>query len=628
MTATILRGTPTLAIPSTQNSAPIIEFRCLYTHDLRRKSKRWQDGYLRFHTFNKRVMVYDVPRNFIGDMHWRESGEIQDGDELELEKGILVQVEETVGRIDQDLTGLFEKKIKGREDRAAQAKSTNSPVRNGMSSPVMPANRQQNGNGRSDPVPTPMSQLLPKTLNTLLGTPRGPQGRAIIPTKSPFQQTHKAAGDSQWDDRRATKRRRLGDGRPIPDARNDQQKRQPGPRRNARNDRPRLMAEAGTQAHQGQYASSSRPTPRSRNVVDVDVEGSSPVRKVHNPATRISRPPQHAGDSLRRLTRPSSPAVSTTSHRPTVPGPPRRASKPVTLPTEDEGEESPAQPLRLVGHAPRKKLLCQTTSTSNGTKARPEESEKPSPKPADELEKFNRAQKARLQARQRRNLQRKERDLINTNHGQPLTQTKAPPTTDPRDRSISLPSTSSLAYQKGTRPVKANVPEKSISITQTPQPLHPKNNLTTTKPPTPTLPPPSSTTLETMALTYGRMDQILLPPQTQKSQKSPLRRTQSEIVPPAPVAPQNSTLISQSQPQGQKKIQARPIHAATTTSKAFGGAEKEVVGGIKDAGKGKFIEIQKGEKVDSDLGPWSREAFDLFDWWPPDRDNLSPIASR
>jgi hypothetical protein len=70
MTAAVHRmGTPSLSIPPSQNTAPVLEFNCLYTHDIRRKQKRWQDGFLRFHTFNKRVMVYDVPRNFIGDMH-------------------------------------------------------------------------------------------------------------------------------------------------------------------------------------------------------------------------------------------------------------------------------------------------------------------------------------------------------------------------------------------------------------------------------------------------------------------------------------------------------------------------------------------------------------------------------
>src|SRR6266702_6934698 len=93
-------GTPSLSIPPSQNTALVLEFRCLYSHDLRRKSKRWQDGFLRYHTFNKRVMVYDVPRNFIGDTHWKETMELQEGDELTLEKGVLVEVAEAVGTME------------------------------------------------------------------------------------------------------------------------------------------------------------------------------------------------------------------------------------------------------------------------------------------------------------------------------------------------------------------------------------------------------------------------------------------------------------------------------------------------------------------------------------------------
>ncbi|RAH75377.1 DNA helicase ZGRF1-like domain-containing protein [Aspergillus aculeatinus CBS 121060] len=89
--------------PLTQNTAPVIKHRCLFTHDTRRKAKRWQDGYLRYHTFNKRIMAYDTSGNFIGDLHWRQDAAVQDGDELELDRGVLVQVCEAVGRSETDL---------------------------------------------------------------------------------------------------------------------------------------------------------------------------------------------------------------------------------------------------------------------------------------------------------------------------------------------------------------------------------------------------------------------------------------------------------------------------------------------------------------------------------------------
>ena len=91
------------------STAPVHEFRCLYTHDVRRKQKRWQDGFLKYHTFNKRAMVYDTLRNFIGDTHWQASGGIGEGDEVELEAGVVVQIGEQVGLSETDLRPIFER---------------------------------------------------------------------------------------------------------------------------------------------------------------------------------------------------------------------------------------------------------------------------------------------------------------------------------------------------------------------------------------------------------------------------------------------------------------------------------------------------------------------------------------
>ncbi len=102
--------------------ALVLEFLCLFTHDLRRKQKRWQDGRLKYHAFNKRVMVYDERGNFIGDMHWRADHSIEEGEEVQLERGgILVQISECVGRQTQDLSELLDKRIQEREQRQVQA---------------------------------------------------------------------------------------------------------------------------------------------------------------------------------------------------------------------------------------------------------------------------------------------------------------------------------------------------------------------------------------------------------------------------------------------------------------------------------------------------------------------------
>ena len=202
MTTTVTRPASSLTVPSTQNTAPVLDFRCLYTHDLRRKAKRWQDGIARFHTFNKRVMVYDETRNFIGDTHWREPEPIQDGDELQLDKGILIQIGEATGQTNQDISGLFDKRKKA---------------------PVAPEN-ESSSRARQPPASAPTaaraaqtapSQLMPRTLNSVLGTPKGQLGRAALPAKSPFELRHPEGVENEAEER-APKRQRVS----YPDNRN------------------------------------------------------------------------------------------------------------------------------------------------------------------------------------------------------------------------------------------------------------------------------------------------------------------------------------------------------------------------------------------------------------------------
>ena len=170
--------TSTLVVPATQNTAPVLDFRCLYTHDLRRKQKRWQDGIARFHTFNKRLMVYDESRNFVGDTHWRESDPVQDGDELQLDKGVLIQIGEETARVEQDLTELLERRKRAPIVESSAAESMPNPTPHSESATPNPGT----------------SALRPKSLNVLLGTPKGRIGRAAIPHKSPFEVRRTAQG--------------------------------------------------------------------------------------------------------------------------------------------------------------------------------------------------------------------------------------------------------------------------------------------------------------------------------------------------------------------------------------------------------------------------------------------------
>ena len=172
-------------LPLTQNTAPVLDFRCLYTHDLRQKKKRWHDGILRFHTFNSRIMVYDVSRNFIGDKYWREPEAIQDGDELELEKGVLIQVEEAAGRTEQDLAPILNHHKTSTNDIPAAP-----PIRtNTASTAALKA-------GSTATSRNNVGLLKPKSLNALLGTPTGKYGRALLPEKSPYQARREARSSS------------------------------------------------------------------------------------------------------------------------------------------------------------------------------------------------------------------------------------------------------------------------------------------------------------------------------------------------------------------------------------------------------------------------------------------------
>ncbi|PQE17883.1 meiotic chromosome segregation protein [Rutstroemia sp. NJR-2017a BBW] len=163
-----------MGVPQDQNTAPVLEFRCLWTADTKRKQKRWQDGRLKYHTFNRRVMVYDERSNFVGDTHWREKTELNEGDELELERGgILVEVSEYLEKREQDLTDLIDKRVKDREERFA--------AKHGDSSPARP-----DATIRSQSIAA--AHLRPKPLNAILGTPTGHYGKALVPNTSPFEQ--------------------------------------------------------------------------------------------------------------------------------------------------------------------------------------------------------------------------------------------------------------------------------------------------------------------------------------------------------------------------------------------------------------------------------------------------------
>ncbi|KAM3554390.1 hypothetical protein ARSEF4850_006480 [Beauveria asiatica] len=153
------------------STATVYDFICLFTHDLRRKQKRWQDGKLKYHSFNKKVVVYDDRGHFVGESHWDQEGDLAPGDELSLDRGMaLVQVEDCTGEKQQDLTELLDKRAREVEKRRqiAAAKSRPTP-------------RSSAAGGAQ---PQPQRPHLP--LSSLVQSP-GPIGRAAISSHSPFE---------------------------------------------------------------------------------------------------------------------------------------------------------------------------------------------------------------------------------------------------------------------------------------------------------------------------------------------------------------------------------------------------------------------------------------------------------
>ncbi|KAL2198831.1 hypothetical protein P885DRAFT_32945 [Corynascus similis CBS 632.67] len=166
-------------------TALVLEFICLFTHDLRKKQKRWEDGRLRYHTFNKRVMVYDDRGNFVGDLHWTREEEFGEGEEVQLDRGTaIVQVLDCVGRKEQDLSELLDKRAKEKEQRQARLMARRSLAAPSPNTPMAGSRTQDHFQTRHRP------------LNHLLGTPTGHYGRAVVPTESPFELRQRASSSA------------------------------------------------------------------------------------------------------------------------------------------------------------------------------------------------------------------------------------------------------------------------------------------------------------------------------------------------------------------------------------------------------------------------------------------------
>lgn len=194
------------SVPLTQNTAPILEFRCLFTPDFKKKAKKWQDGRLKFHTFNKRIMVYDDRTNYVGDTHYH-THTLEEGEELELERGVLVEVGELIGKQDQDLEEVLDA-VRGAGKSARQQSAAPPRVAGRGATPGPSAGRY------ATPAPAARQMSMMSTgpvrpLSALLGTPQGRYGRALLPTTSPFEDRQNAIRIASETPEPASKRRKV-----------------------------------------------------------------------------------------------------------------------------------------------------------------------------------------------------------------------------------------------------------------------------------------------------------------------------------------------------------------------------------------------------------------------------------
>jgi len=152
-------------------------------------------------------MAYDDRGNFIGDMHWRADWDFDAGEEIQLERGgIIVQISDCVGQQSQDLSELVDKRIQEREQRIRdkERRQTNTP----SSRPPLPAPRGDVGH-RPEQSGSHTPRIRHRPLTSLIGTPTGHHGRAVVPSDSPFEQrrrTDETAAEEHLQ--RPTKRRR------------------------------------------------------------------------------------------------------------------------------------------------------------------------------------------------------------------------------------------------------------------------------------------------------------------------------------------------------------------------------------------------------------------------------------
>ncbi|TKA61155.1 hypothetical protein B0A49_12818 [Cryomyces minteri] len=512
MTSALSRRAPALAVPPTQNTAPVLEFNCLYTHDIRRKQKRWQDGFLRYHTFNRRVMVYDVPRNFIGDMHWQREGDLQQGDEVALEKGgVMVQVAEAVGTTETDLSELLHKRNK-----------VSSPSRRVPS----PASVRRTPASKST-APLAPSQLRHKSLNALLGTPKGRVGTAVLSTKSPFELNH-AGPENDWEQGRSAKRQKTADTGAAWNITETLETSEGPPRAGTRVTEPNgratvVLPSAKRRSLPKQTVKESVTLPSETDDIPSDITA---IESSANGSPAFERPERAEPILLVSSSPPPMRSVSFRKQKPTTDGPVSEALK-------NDLDKTASSVLRDPS-----RMTNKVAKSADGAAV--------SPRTA------NAASRRDIEAR-----------AITV---KPCPPRRMSPPTVP----ASPPRTTSVATGPSPRPFRRVVSENDR-------------------------PPPAADDYDTSTID-DRLSLTISGPISFAGKPLPRPKTAAR-----PATAIGAASASTRQPARLKRPFQRSQSLVTPALESIGRAEP-------------------AKEKDPDLGPWSREAFDLFDWRPPDRD--------
>ena len=673
MTAAVHRmGTPSLSVPATQNTAPVLEFNCLYTHDIRRKQKRWQDGFLRFHTFNKRVMVYDVPRNFIGDTHWKEDTAFEEGEEFTLERdAVLVQVAESVGRTETDLTELKQSAKKSRREGGGQRSS---PPPMSLATPSRSMGPPMARPGAVG-VAGGNTQLKHRSLNALLGTPKGRIGKAAVPTKSPFEM-RQVEENEEWESGRPSKRSKQEPWNvtrtttvPSPAVRRETPlwKRTSEARAQAPKQAPlpRGQQKLGTKevidlSDDGEDSPSRFLPGFSSDAVDL---ASSPVREIPRPAPSTRKQPIRSNSPvsqtqqattnkrngkepvIQRSPRPEkTPRVGTPAKARGTPelGPSPRPLAPPFLPPPPTNSKA-SQTLRMATSAPKRKMLAcldqlPVSAGDDPKRARVTDSEKPS----SSKRKTQREILEERLAKMKKMAQQRADDLNDVIDDADATafdidqmdQAALPPqSTEPQlDRPGSI---------EPDRPFRRVVSETGTTAsTATSEKRVPGAPVRFTPPPPPTTrvvrpaEPPRQRPLQSVVreeCAQRRPAETMTPPPAPSPTSAPMHAkpdpptAQSKSPPPPEALPSKP---AKSRPGiGRKEIR-KSAQACFPTALNVAANGTSTVMLAKPFQAPRPPARAKPPPTSSDAGPWTREAFDLFTWRPPGWDEEKWCVSK